>query len=240
MRMPLLAFLMAVVCGAVANAAPIVVVYDQPPEVSFDTRASQFFPSINAFGFNVFDNFNLAQGATISGVRWQGSYIDTIVPGNNPATPNSLGFGVEFFADNAGVPGALLSGSQYTLAAVNETLLGTHVLGNGLEVPFFSYEVVLNSAFAAQGGTDYWIRIYSLSPLPAAGVPQWAWNSSASGGLSRQVSGLDPNFLAFPRDRTFALLAEVPEPTSLIAFLCVGLAGLAVQRGRSRAPLAPR
>jgi len=51
------------------------------------------------------------------------------------------------------------------------------------------------------------------------------------------VSGFDPNFLALPRDRTFALLSasEVPEPTSLVAFLCVGLAGLAVQRRKSRA-----
>ena len=240
MRTLLLVFLIVVtaaICETVANAAPIVV-YDQPPQTPFDTRASQFFPSINTFGFNVFDNFNLAQGTPITGVRWQGSYVDTINLSNNPATPNSLGFGVEFYADNAGVPGALLSGSQYALAAVNETFAGTQFLPSlGVTVPFFNYEVALNSAFNAQAGTDYWIRIYALSPLPAAGVPQWAWNSSSTTGTSRQVSGFDPNFLALPRDRTFALLSasEVPEPTSLVAFLCVGLAGLAVQRRKSRA-----
>src|SRR5690606_24632371 len=152
MRMPLLAFSTAFVvaiCSTAASAAPIVVVYDQLPQTPFDTRTSQFFPSINTFGFNVFDNFNYSLGASITGVRWQGAYVDVAQPDNNPANPNSLGFGVEFFADNGGVPGVLLSSSQYSIATVNETFVGTQALNISpdlvLTVPFYNYEVALNS-----------------------------------------------------------------------------------------------
>jgi hypothetical protein len=206
--------------GGIAEADGVVV-YDQPAESPFNTRASQFFPSTGSFGFTVFDNFTLTATAAIGEVGWQGSYVDTINLANNPATPNSTGFGIEFFADNAGVPGALLAGDTYGLAAVNETFAGLQPNSIGslnLTIPFFNYNVALSSPFVAQAGVQYWLRIYSLSPLPAANEPQWAWNSSAVGDQqSLQFLGSD-FFAQVNSDRAFTLVA-VPEPSTLLLTL---------------------
>ena len=81
-----------------SQAAPI---YIQPADFPGGT-ASQSAPSSPGPRYIGSDDFTLAQGATISGVRWQGAYSNPPIPGNITQ------FQLAIWSNNNGLPGNLL------------------------------------------------------------------------------------------------------------------------------------
>jgi hypothetical protein len=202
--------------ASLGNAAHAAVIYSQPaqsPVVS--ARASQFVTPPGAFSFQTFDNFSLSANTAISDVHWRGAYFNTLIsPTAPPVAPNATGFGVNFYADNGGVPGALLSTASFSPSGANETFVGNQFAPNlNLTLAIFDYDVDLTSPFLATAGTTYWLSVFSFSPPPSPNDAQWGWVGGTGGdGTSVQIPVGFVNF-----DRAFAL-TTVPEP-SLIGLL---------------------
>src|SRR5262249_39470669 len=106
----------------------------------------------------VFDNFAIAAGATITRVGWQGLYVvNDLVNYRAAPAPTATTFTVAFYADNGGAPGALLSTANYASASVNENFVGTNdafhlsgsAAGAATQAAFYSYSVQLSSTFTA-------------------------------------------------------------------------------------------
>lgn len=213
---------LAFVVGLLATTASATsIVYEQAPLALANQSpfTSQFFPACNCFGFNVFDNFILAGDASITRVGWSGIYFDSLDLTNNPPTPNALGFGIDFFTDNAGLPGTQIYSATFAPSAVNETATGNFsftLTGTTVPSTLYSYVVDLPAVFAATAGTPYWMRIYESANFPAPGVAQWGWARGQPGdNRSLQYAPSGDLFSTSSIDRAFSL-SEVPEPGTLL------------------------
>ena len=184
-----------------ALAAPIV--YDQPSNFPNGTVfASQ--NATNGFGnfATAYDNFTLAGTTSITDVHWQGGYFNS-----GTQVPISQ-FTINFYADNAGQPGAQLS-TQSIAGNANETFVGNEFFG-----PVFNYSLDLTTPFLAAGGTAYWLSIVATANFP----PQWGWHTGTGGdGVSFQ--DFFANRTTNNTDLAFSLTANaVPEPSTFALF----------------------
>ena len=158
-------------------------------------------------GFRTADNFILSTNAIITDVHWWGHL--------NSGGSN---FTFTFYADNGGVPGAILdsSGGSLSITTVN--------VGSGLDpVTFYSSDLV--SPFSAAACTSYWLSVFDQ-----ATDASWLWlsaNNAGDGAATESTSG--PPWVSQASNMAFELTA--PEPASM-ALLGVGLAGLGVIRRR--------
>lgn len=188
--------------------------YAQNPD--FNGALSSQNDTFSGFGnfATVYDNFTLGSTSNIDEVQWVGSYFNPPVQGVITA------FTLNFYADAAGQPGALLA-SYNGPGAFGETFLG---FDNALD-PTFLYDGLLGTPFVATGGTQYW-----MSLVPDLGFPpQWGWETSVDGDLlsyqdffgARSANPIDLSFALFGSQGT-----STPEPGSLI-LLGTGLLGLA-------------
>ena len=178
-----------------------------------------------------YDDFTVAAGANIGTVTWVGEYFN-----GNPA-PIS-GFTVNFYADNAGVPGTLLQ-TNPIVGDANESPIGLDTFGNSM----FSYSTTLPAAFGASAGTPYWMSVVPDLPMDASFDPQWGWAIGSGGnGASYQTfsnGGGSGGFGNFD-DLAFSLTpAATPEPGSFALLAGAGLTGAACLR-RRRAKKAPQ
>ncbi len=172
----------ALACGQL-RADPTV--YNQPaadPNVegyytwaSCDTPSNGLVPT--------YDNFSLGTTTSITAVQWTGNYIDTSNVADNPATPDTPTFQVNFYADNGGFPGQLLSSATLTLAECNPTLLSTVGFSDSpttpnYQIPIYAYSATLPTAFTAAAGQPYWISVVGVC---TADQPFWSWYSGDNG-----------------------------------------------------------
>ena len=209
------AFLASALLAASSVPAAAAIVYQQP----FDGTGN-FFSSqndTNTYGnfSTTYDNFTLAATTYIYKVDWTGAYFF-------PATQAPIaGFTIDFWADNSGSPGTLLS-TQYITGTANETSLGT--FGPGF-YPFFTYSAAV-TPFAAAAGTQYWLSIVPDLGFP----PEWGWATGTGGdGAAYQIFG----GVGAPISHDLAFALETPEPFSFsLAAIGLGLVGLASWRLR--------
>jgi hypothetical protein len=159
----------------------------------------------------VYDNFTLGSDSTVDSIHWEGEYFNP--PNQGPISA----WTVQFFSDNGGQPGSLLSSTNVPGTA-NETFDGTF---GGF--PAYTYSVT-GLGFAATGGTQYWVSVVPDLGFP----PQWGWSSGTGGdGISYQDFFGTRSQLA--ADMAFALDGGgggVPEPGTLV-MLGTGVLGVA-------------
>src|SRR5579872_2865747 len=177
--------------------------YSQPWDGSTNAYASQNDP--NSFGnfATTYDNFTLGGDSRVNNVAWTGEYF------NGAPAPIS-GFTLNFYSNNAGVPGSLVATDTIT--------------GNANETPvdvvnqIYAYNADI-TPFSLTAGQEYWLSIVPTLGFP----PQWGWATGTGGdGAGYQVNfgsgGSIPNDLAFTLSGT-----PTPEPGTLAL---AGLAGI--------------
>ena len=166
--------------------------------------------------WRVFDNFTLDGDGVVGRISFVGGYVDlsnSVYP-----APDSTAFAFRFFADATGHPAsAPLHVQTVDFGDVETSVLGTGTSG-GFKTTVYAFAAELPVAFAATGGTNYWLSISSVAP---AGDVQWAWFSGSGGDASSlQVLNGETDIWR-GRDRAFTL-ESVPEPATLL-MLTVGL-----------------
>jgi PEP-CTERM motif-containing protein len=189
-------------------------IYCQTWDGGSNLFASQNDTNIGGFGnfATTYDHFFLPGNQTwdVESFHFVGGYFNP--PSQGPITA----WGLTFYADNAGIPGAPIYFNSL-FGTGNETFLGNV---NGF--PIYSYDLYFISFDMAPG-------IYWASVVPDLGFPpQWGWATSANGnGAGYQCffgtcGGTGTN-LAFAVD---GVPVTTPEPGTLV-MLGTGILGLA-------------
>src|SRR6516162_811477 len=132
---------------AAPTFASEVQVYVQNPDY-LSLTASQNDTSTGGFGnfATSYDNFTLGSATNINLVYWAGGYF-------NPQGAGTItAWTVNFYADAAGQPGALIS-SFAVAGNANEAFVQNDVLGD----PVYFYNTGIN--FNAAAGTQYWLSV---------------------------------------------------------------------------------
>jgi hypothetical protein len=191
------------------------ILYSQPaqyPPDGFNGYTSTVTPSGPTF--QTYDNFTLAQSGVITSISWQGLYWDFTGPAGNPAAPNTTSFELDFYSNNAGQPGTLLSsqtlnnvGSQF----VAQAFFGPDNTGQNDLVNVLNFNGDLANPFSAAAGQEFWVSIVSHSNSE---LPYWLWTSGTGGdGQSFQFDSFSGTGRTANGDRAFTLVGA-PEPQS--------------------------
>ncbi len=128
------------------------------------------------------DNFTLGSETVLDGVDFSGVYAEAFAFGTTPQTS----FSIEFYNDNAGVPGTLESAvvidggdAGVNDANVTSTFVGTAPGGGSI----FDYEAAIPFTVLAAG--DYWVSVTAVQTFPNAAPaidPTWQWQLGTNPG----------------------------------------------------------
>jgi hypothetical protein len=166
-------------------------------------------------GYNqVYDNFIIGAGGTVTTVDWTGLMF--------PSTGVVNDFTISFYNDSGSdTPGTLIS-SLNIAGDANQTEVGTH--GS-----FTIFDYSASVPFTAAPGTQYWISILADAPDTL-----WGWSSSTGLDSNMFQAGNDSVLEPVATDVAFTLLnsSPVPEPSSLtlVGSGVLALAGFARRR----------
>lgn len=193
------------ICAAlVLFSSPLradVVAFSQP----IDPTRQHFQSDLNfASGASVqdADNFAFLQPATLSSLRWWGSY------NNSTAEPDN--FRIRFFSDAGSKPAV---SPFLDVAPIALTRLDTGLLSPSGK-PTFQYSSILPPGIALNGATPYYLSVVNQTTR--------GWNWAGDGGIGFYVRKVDgAPWVPFNDNgdfnRAFELL-RVPEPGSLDLF----------------------
>src|SRR3954466_4192442 len=84
------------------------IVYDQPSVFPGPYSSWTSDRDVGGVGFRSWDDFRLSAPTLIDGVNWQGFYLDTITPGNNPTLPDTSSWELSLWSNVGGQPGVVL------------------------------------------------------------------------------------------------------------------------------------
>ncbi|MBS1716212.1 MAG: PEP-CTERM sorting domain-containing protein [Armatimonadetes bacterium] len=202
---------LASVLGASASAA---LLYSNAWDGGDTAFASQNDTTGGGYGnyATTFAGFNVGGPVTINEVSWVGMFF------NNPVHGNITGFTLNFYSDNAGSVGSLLS-TQHFNGNASETSLGNSPLG----FPVYGYDQ--NVAGVAISGAG-WVSIVADLAFP----PQWGLASGVNTGpLGYQTFFGSTNQLGNSVNVKIYGDRAVPEPASMTV-LGLGVAALARKR----------
>jgi hypothetical protein len=194
------------------SSAKAAVLFDQPSD-GIGSWASQNDTTAGGFGnfATCYSDFTLGSASSINKVDWTGSYF------NPPSQGTITAFTLDFYSNNSGQAGTLLS-SEVISGTAGETADGNDSYGE----PQFTYSAALPTSFSAAGGAKYWLSIVPDMAFP----PQWGWGTSGTG----DGSGYQDFFGTPSTVGNFALTLEgtssVPDGGTTSMLLGVALAGL--------------
>ena len=153
-------------------------------------------PQINA------DNFFFADDQTIGSICWVGYYFGAATDCTPASTPT---FTITYYADNAGLPGAILA----TFSLVPTAIPTGNIIGGANQTVFTAEHAPVD--FLA--GPEYWVAIYTTIP-DAAAPCDYAWDVSNEGdGFSSVAEMFPTGWVASGTDYTFFLGSTALIPT---------------------------
>jgi hypothetical protein len=132
------------------------------------------------FNAQTANDFQLSSAQTVTEVIFWGGFWN-----GAPPWPDPLDYNIIFYADDGSgnqPPGA---GSQDPTP--NALLVDTHTGVSGVDNGdgTFTYDLVLNTPFAASANTKYWVVFQAIMTFP----PQWGWAASDTVLLHSAMTG---------------------------------------------------
>jgi hypothetical protein len=226
--------LLCVVALFVPSQVDAASLYIQAPSLpgGYTTWTSGFVDSSMNY-YSTLDNFSLSSTSILTGISWQGDYLqfDPSTGNNLNGAPNTTQwrFAIYTAGGTSSFPFTLVTQQIVPASSVTETFAGTTGFfnpGSGTTTIINYYnESVTLSGITLQAKQTYYLGIFSFNN---GSGDAWSWTSSNTGdGVSYQYNTFDNATLTRSLDRTFSLSGNVvPEPSSFaMALLGAGILG---------------
>lgn len=196
------------VAAALSGTALGDALYSQDPEVAA-LGGGYFTDAVPGQSYNqrVADDFTPTTSGDVTALMFYGMSEGV----NSPEPLNVSAVEVNFYADNAGVPGAVVWSQQFAVGATNPVLLGATPAG----IPVYTHTVTIAPALPIVSGVTMWFSVGALLNNPQGDAYAWQFSENSFNN-SAAFDHFDGQgyATATARDVAFTLL---PEPASAIS-----------------------